>query len=100
MVKHVLFFLAALLVIALCEVAADESVKKDVHKRSVVEHDDDEADDFVTVPKEVAQMIADEIEHADEESNDDEDEIENMEDEKIKKNVKDAWLGRRRRRWG
>ena len=92
MLKHVLIFLAALLMIASCEVDADkkiprcygsqcltgdasssELVKKDVEEKAVV-----------------AQMIADEMENADDE------EYEIMKDEKFEKKMKDAWWGRRR----
>ena len=84
--KHALFFLAALLVIVLC--AADKPVEKDVEKRAVVEeHDADE--EFVSVPRRVAEMIADEME------NDDEDELE---DDMKSGKMNDGWWARRRRR--
>ena len=97
MMKHVIIFLAALLVIASSEVAADdkntepvkaELIKKDAGKEADVEENDEEEFD-VAIPKEVAQMIADEMETMDE------DELEDMEDVKIPKKMKDAWGVRR-----
>ena len=92
MLKHILFFLAALFVIASYEVAADKK-KADAVKKNTDDDEDEELD--VTVPKEIEQVIAAEMEKADKESND-EDEM--MEDEKISKTAKkDAAWGRRRR---
>ena len=101
MMRHVLVFLAVLLVIASCGVAANENkaelAKKedDAKKKAIVDkydnEDDDDVEYDVTVPSRVAQMIADEMENADE------DEIESMEDEKIGNRMEDAWWRRRRR---
>ena len=86
MMKQLLFLLAALLVIASCELAADKTKENSV----VEEHDDD---NDVTVPE----LFVDEMDE-------DEDELESIVDENIGKMKNDAAaksfrIQRRRRRW-
>ena len=94
MMKHVLFFIVALIVVTHAapknKANKAETLKKDVAveaKLGAEEHDN--KDEEFDVPEEFVQMMNDVM---------DEDEMEDMEDVKIARLMKDAWPGRRRRR--
>ena len=93
--KHILLIFAASLLIASCELFHDEkavSMEKEESKETVVEEKVEDDEEFVKVPKEVVEMIADEMDDADDNESIDEDELMDiMLDDSVPKRKKDAY---------